>query len=269
VSTLLGAAWYPLTRGFALNKFHSNDFTCAAAMGVVLCFGAIVERFPLKSPTKVVMSLATFLLLLGLGTSAASIVSTVAGCVVVLVLGRSVGRVTSTAVIIGALLILISLCSWETAKTVLFPGKTNQQILSLHGRTQMWQHYFHVFRESPFVGEGFPTGEKTALRELKYYNSSHNAIVSAAVNTGSVGLFLFTGALAIIVWKGLLAVARGRALSRTAMGVCTAAALNMMAYPLLGSHWFWPTTVLLASLAFASFHIWNTPLGQPAEEPIA
>ncbi|MCA9187626.1 MAG: O-antigen ligase family protein [Pirellulaceae bacterium] len=258
LSSLMGMAWYIGRFGLSLSQLHSNDFPAAAGIGTVFCFGMMIDRPQGISRSFALVGWLGFMLILALGTSAGSIVAATFGMAIVLAAGKNIGRFTSNALVLGTLMGLLAMLAVDDIKHMMFPGKSEEQIVSFHGRTRVWREHLTVFMQNPIIGKGFPVGEKYGYeKEGRYTNSSHNGFVSVAVNTGSVGIAIFACAVGLIGYRSLHALSLDLPMSRTAIGVLVTACANNMTCPLIGSHWFWPTSVLIAFLSLAAFHIWD------------
>lgn len=85
-------------------------------------------------------------------------------------------------------------------------AETDEELFggTLTGRTEIWSAGFEVFRGTPIVGVG-AGGFNAAVRPVLGENKSpHNAFLSVAVGTGSIGLLLYVG-LVVVAFVGIVA----------------------------------------------------------------
>ena len=236
-----------------------NATTCVAAMGLVMCLGGWKER--ILKPAKLAWPGAVFLFGLVGGRSSAANVSAAFGIALLATSSRRRNLLPiQVAAAVGLLAVLGAAVDSEAWRGWLFPDKSVEQIKSLHGRTDMWGNYYRGFQERPLLGYGFPTGEKRVhvLDDGTAFGtaSAHNAIVSVAINTGIMGLVI--AGLATLRLLG----ATGQSLSRGSHGgltlTCVLATgfLNSLSYPVLGSHWYWPTTIVMGMVGFGVYYVW-------------
>jgi O-antigen ligase len=152
----------------------------------------------------------------------------------------------------------------------LMPGKTPEQIATMHGRTDMWKRYYKGIKERPILGYGFPVGEKKArkLEDGTVFGtaSAHNSVIGVAINTGIVGLVLvFIGSIQILLATNS-SITAGRSGGITIVAVLATAFLNSMAYPVMGSHWFWPTTVVMGIVGIGVCYVWRPSNQYPSRQ---
>ncbi len=265
-STILGIIGRGRLAGTTLEALHTNDVTCCAAMGFVAClslmWGHVVSLRGLGLLT------VFFAALLYIGSSAGSMVAAACGLMILFLVSGRFSEITVRAVLMGAVCTLAVAFAREPLQELLFPNKTLVQIQTAHGRTGMWELYFQGFLERPLLGYGFPSGEKFGDRfGWVVTSSSHNAIVSIAINTGLVGLALFAGASIAIMSATWRAYLRGNRCAPLVLSVSATTLANSMTYPVLGSHWFWPCSSFFAVLAFACCSVWPVRTALKGRQP--
>lgn len=130
----------------------------------------------------------------------------------------------------------------ETAQEILMPGKTDFQLLNLHGRLPMWERQLALAKTSPFVGHGFIVQSR-----FQGTISAHNAFVQAFLDTGFIGLIIFS----FIILMFLRELAQRWNIASMGLYGCTAAFISVfvhsLACPFVGAQW------LAASFTFAAF----------------
>ena len=239
---------------------NDNASACVAAMGFVMTIGAWKER--IIASQKLALPAVVFIGGLVSCLSSASNISAILGSALVFAGVRN----KNALLVQGLAGILVIVIGWSVSQSGvlnkwLMPGKTQQQIATLHGRTDMWKRYYKGIRERPVIGYGFPVGEKKArkLEDGTVFgtSSAHNSIIGVAINTGVVGLVLvFLGSLHILLATNASMIA-GRQGGITIVSVLATAFLNSMSYPVVGSHWFWPTTVVMGIAGIGVCFVWR------------
>ncbi len=88
-------------------------------------------------------------------------------------------------------------------------GQSPEQMLSLSGRTEMWQVIWESFSKSPLYGHGYFVSSKSGTLDLWYEAknwTAHNLLLQVLVSTGLVGGVLFLWGLRrplLLVMHGL------------------------------------------------------------------
>ena len=93
-------------------------------------------------------------------------------------------------IILGFMLVLFD--SDKLLLNTLFYGRDSVGIEDASGRKQLWTYLINAGLKAPYFGYGFSAGEADLI-EQSYWKgaiNSHNALISAFVNTGLVGLIL-------------------------------------------------------------------------------
>lgn len=237
---------------------RDNATACVAAMSFVMCLSAWKERTLPLSRLLIPGSISLFGLIVA--RSAAANLSAVVGCVLVMTSGRrSTVLPLQLALVVAILAGAWSLLGMERVRRVLMPDKSRQQVATLHGRVGMWQRYYRGIKERPILGYGFPVGEKRVhvLDDGTSFGtaSAHNAVVSVAINTGIVGLVLVTLASLRLFSAMGRALSAGFAAATTVTSVLTTGFVNSLSYPVMGSHWYWTTSVVIAVAVFGACHV--------------
>ena len=238
---------------------NDNASGCVAAMGLVLTLGAWKEK--ILEVRKLWLPGVIFLGGVVSCLSSASNISVIFGSVLVLFGIRN----RSGLLLQGIVALLVIFIGWSVIQSGavnkwLMPGKTREQIVTMHGRTDMWKRYYKGIKERPVIGYGFPVGEKKPrkLEDGTVFGtySAHNSVIGVAINTGAVGLIIvLMGSFQIVLATGR-GMAAGRIGSITVLAVLATAFLNSMSYPVVGSHWFWPTTVVQGIVGIGVCYVW-------------
>jgi len=238
---------------------RDNASACVAAMGLVLVLGAWKEV--IVRPRKLLLPGAVFVFGLLSGLSAAANVSAIFGVSLV------VAGIRHKSALFVQILTAVAVVGigWSVVQSGVFnewlmPGKTQAQIATLHGRTDMWKRYYRGIQKRPILGYGFPVGEKRArvLEDGTRFGaaSAHNSIIGVAINTGVVGLVIMVLATMQMLLATNVSLSVGRAGGITMVAVMATAFLNSLSYPVVGSHWNWPTTVIQGVAGIGLCYVW-------------
>jgi len=252
--------------GFALSldALHTNSYTASAA---VLCCYCAAEMGAADKKRKRMLKLAGLAALGAViaGTSSASIIATVCGGLVAFTMSRKHGILLS-GMAVGAL-VLIFMLEGEVIEGMLFPGKSEHQIRTLHGRTQLWEAYAEEIKMNPMLGKGFSVGPR--LSTFRYTTNAHNSIFSVLLNAGAAGMVL-AGACVFKLVRELRFCTRTR--RRGAAGCAaamTAALVNSMGLPIVGEAWMAPSLVVAGVLGLHLLFVLNAAPGdEAARQPV-
>jgi exopolysaccharide production protein ExoQ len=245
-SSLSGVAYCIKRSGFNLGSLHTNAYTAPAAMGLTMAVALMLgarKELPGRGWSA---GAGLCLLCLVLGTCSGSNGALCAGLVAAWVYragkGVSVARIMLLA--LGAYFLLTTFGG--AVQQVVFPGKTTEQIYTLHNRTGFWKFYIDGFFQRPILGWGFAVGEKEAGRfGFGLTSSAHNGILSVAINTGSIGLLIFFGWLTSTFARFHQSAVGGGVWCAACSAALLAGLANNMTYPVVGSHWYAATSTFL------------------------
>jgi O-antigen ligase len=260
LSLVAGIGYYLKSGVVSFEQFHSNAYPMLAAAGVIIGFFIYRDRkyFDynyLNIRNFAVILLAISILGVVLGTSSASNVSLLAAIILLFSL-RKANSITFFLLLVSVLLVWIV---WENYQDslikIVFPGKTLASIESGHGRLGFWKLYINGFLERPIFGYGFPTGEKEGFKYgFSLTSTSHNMLLSVAINTGIIGLVLFS----IFIYKYskfIVKKLRGGYLDmKWIAGVWIVFLVNSLSLPALGSHWMWVTSSAFCVMAYSAVY---------------
>lgn len=253
--SMIGGIGQVLKRGnLSIEAFHTNTYTIVAAIGIIFSYYQYHYFKKLKIIRLYNLARITLLIsILGLlvGTSSASNVSFLVGILVLIFLKRGMDK-TKFFVI---LLIIIIINFWyvfsDYLMALLFPNKEMSDIISGTGRTYMWQYYIDGFLQNPIFGYGFPSGEKMgSLFGWEVTSSTHNMLLSVAVNTGTIGLILYL----IFIKNYTVFLIRKLKISsevKYSFAIWVIIVINSMSFPILGSHWSWTTSTAFFIMVYS------------------
>ena len=160
-------------------------------------------------------------------------------------------------------LFLVSLISYflwisfqDQILNIVFPGKKLESIQTGTGRKGMWAIYLDGFLQKPIFGFGFPTGEKEGDRfGWMVTSSSHNMLISAAINSGIIGLSLL---LAFLIkyynYCRKMWLVLGYTEFRWILGGFLIIAINSLSLPAIGSTWMWMTSPIYCLFVYSVFN---------------
>lgn len=240
---LLGVAGTAKLTHFA--SLHTNQYAAGASMVLCYCF-AEIPRAAGRRRRMLVVSAATGFLLVALGTCATTNVATFVGLLSAAVLTKNRTPLILALVLLALVLILVPILATdvqETAKDVLFPGKSDSKIQSLSGRLSMWKVTLAVAKARPFIGHGFAIENRLAGIGI----TTHNFLVQIFLDTGIVGLFLISVSVLMFAKE----VVQWWKIVPFGLVGCVAAfisvVVNSLGLPIVGAQW------LASSFTFAAF----------------
>ncbi|MFO0911774.1 MAG: O-antigen ligase family protein [Pirellulales bacterium] len=258
IATLCGIGQYVKLYGFStqLSDWHTNHYTATAAILLSYCFA---EFFASSGRRRIRLmafgGFAAFALLLG--TSATSIIAALTGFAITAMLLKG-NRWPLIA--IAAIAMIGAALAPDVAFSILFPGKTEHQVTSLHGREHLWGALASYIWESPIVGHGFAMGAKLGSMRSDFQivtTNTHNSFLSVVLGMGFVGVLLASLAAARFTFE----IKRNRKAGiQGSVGVASAVVsgvVNGMGIGILGETWRSSTLAFAAILALHA--IWICP----------
>ena len=227
-----------IIRGFIVGTgLHTNSYSVAAYVGTILSYCAF-KNFGAKS------ALFYFffnLLALLVGTSSASYISFIIALSVLFTSsykGIRLGKTFSVLIVCGLIYYFVG----DYIKELVFFNKSEEAIKTGTGRAQIWSVFIEAWTKQPWFGYGFFVGERSfsffSGQEISYM-SAHNGYLSLLVNTGVLGLLLYSPLFIKSLWRGFVNSNKGLyGMLSSAMFACLIGVLvNNYAYPILGSDW--------------------------------
>jgi O-antigen ligase len=239
---LLGLAGTAKLWNFTTLK--TNQYAASASMVLCYCFAEMPQAVGRRRRTLIVFGLISFPII-AVGLCATTNVATFVGLLSGAALTRSRTALIFAVVLLAVVLILVPGLTanfLEMTKDILFPGKTDAQIRGLHGRVSMWESQLALGKTSPYIGHGFAVQSR-----LQGTISSHNAFVQVFLDTGIIGILVFSISLLMLVggvvkrWKTVSIGLPGCA----AVFICVF--VHLLSLVLIGAQWLAP------SFTFAAF----------------
>ncbi|MBI4641064.1 MAG: O-antigen ligase family protein [Candidatus Tectomicrobia bacterium] len=77
----------------------------------------------------------------------------------------------------------------------LLRGQTSDSLLSLSGRTELWQNAYGLFLERPILGYGYIASRSVLLGVIPWAGHAHNAFIETLLDLGVIGTALLWFAL--------------------------------------------------------------------------
>ena len=239
----------------SLSDWHTNSYSATSAMLFCYCLGEYLAMA--KSEGSEAQKRSRRLRLFGifsfgtlaLGTSAASNVAAVVGCLLIFLALR---RLLLVALFVGLLLAILG-GGEKFVRNLLFPGKTEHQLETATGRIFIWKLYWRKFLQSPILGYGF--GVISGGRDKVFAALSHNSFFSALIGTGSAGLVFF-GVFAAKLWWATIGKVWRRAPGTVGFaGALAAAFVNCLGMPLMADRWCTTSVVFVWLLGLFLLHV--------------
>lgn len=69
-------------------------------------------------------------------------------------------------------------------------GQPVDELLSLNGRTELWQQVYALFLERPLIGYGYIASRSMLLKVLPWAGEAHNALAETLLDVGVIGTVL-------------------------------------------------------------------------------
>lgn len=247
----------------SLAAWHTNAYSASAVVIFVYCaseyLASAKQRFAEHRMRRKILFLFGSLSfsLLVLGTSSASNIAALFGLAVILLVQRKVGLVILIVCLTLPFFVLGN--GLDLLKEAVFPGKSEQAIDTLGGRTMAWSYYIEKIAASPFLGYGLgvsPIGVEDVLGSgiggsqsgddevgVAY---SHNFVISILIGTGFIGFSVF---LVFLVKLAAELISTLRCNIKGSLGILAAMAagfVNSLSMPMIADRW------VTASFAFMS-----------------
>jgi O-antigen ligase len=253
----------------SLSELHTNQYSAIAAMGFVYCFGERYQSDMVRKKTLTRLALL-FGFLTALGTSATSNVAALTGILVVLTLVRRAKGEIVLFLSAGLIALYWSGYFEEFWMDVLFPGKSEYEIISLKGRAHLWDMYLGLIAEQPILGYGF-----VAISRMGHMwgnistTNTHNGFLEVLLSTGLLGGSFFLIWLLGISKEMLHAYKCNRIGAVGAIGAFTVALINNLGRTIMGGSFDAPSTVFVILIALFACHIRvQAPTHVPAKERV-
>jgi O-antigen ligase len=239
-----------------LYGWHTNTYTAVSAVCLVYAFGEYNRAVGTRRKRLqwvMLWSLAAVVV----GTSSSSNVSAVLGLMAAAVLQRRYGLIALLAsiclVAVLALLhihgSLFEMVSW------LFPGKSDYELRTLSGRTQIWGLYWESWLSRPILGHGF--GVLTLENGTAMRLNSHNAFIASVLSCGIFGGLLATWFVGRLVLQSLRSLGSARPGAIGGAAALVAALVNSNSMPLFLEMWEESNLVSTALVAYLVYFVWH------------
>lgn len=245
-TTFMDLVGYYMRTGFRF--YHTNTYSISAFIGMLLAVGAIKNKlFTLK---ELFIPLMLCIYAWVTGTSTASYISALIGGFVLWASSKR-GVNIGYAICVSFICYVIWMFAEDAITTFVIAGHSKESITTATGRDYIWEMAFNKWRESPWVGNGYIVGEYFSG---KLFYSTHNSFISALVNTGFWGFFIFVRF--IYKWCATsFRFSRLNVYASVTFPVIIAICVNMNSFPVLASHWSFVTdsVLLVVAATFMSF----------------
>jgi O-antigen ligase len=130
---------------------------------------------------------------------------------------------TSSAFIIPVIAGLMITLFGDTLLRLFVRGEDKEMLLSLSGRTTLWEFGWHSFLDRPWLGFGWGAGSRAVLLKLLdelpgegfggNIASLHNGLLEVLLGVGLVGFVVWAWAVVWSLWLTVVAYFRGERLS--------------------------------------------------------
>jgi hypothetical protein len=248
VVILLGVAKHLKLSGFTISigALHTNSYSASAAMLFCYCLGEYLTAEKRRKRLLRIMAIVG-LFFLSIGTSSASNVAALAGVAVVALFSKN--KTLLVLALCGGI-VAFFLLSLDDITRILFPGKTDQAIMTMTGRASIWDMYINMIEIKPLLGYGFAASTRMAER---YMTNTHNGYLAVVLGTGLFGASVFLIACWRIVQENVINWKKKLIGSTGCFAALTAGLVNNLALSLVGEQWT-PATMTFA--LFLALHIY-------------
>lgn len=243
----IGTALY--RGGLSFEAIHTNTYSCSAAMLLVYGVGeALVRGRKVHAPIKLAILAGSSCLIAG--TSTGSNIACFMALALICIGSKGFGM--KRLILAGGLCVLALVVALEPSEwaQLLLGGKSLTSVISAEHRLDIWQKGLDISLQSVVFGYGFGVGPKEYL-EL---TNAHNTFLELAMNTGILGVGLFSFAL----WKltrELFAARNARIPGALGCaGAFAAVVLNSLGVSVLALSWSPPAFTFYAFLALFSLY---------------
>jgi O-antigen ligase len=255
---LLGIAMHLKFYSFhvSITALHTNSYSAVAAITSIYCIGESFEAEPARRK-RLRFWAAVFAAVMLAGTSSGSNVSFIIGLLVIALIQRTHVRwVFILLISVSMVFLYLTGTFQEFWMEILFPGKTETNIITLGGRRSMWQIYMDLIENRPFFGYGFVIISRIGAQYgTVSTTSAHNGLLEVALGTG-----LF-GSVFILMWmyrllREVLHSIRNRVAGvKGFVGAFVVASVNNMTLPIYGGPWNPVATIFIALIVFYVFFV--------------
>ena len=235
---------------FSFEALHTNSYSTSAAVLCCYCLGEVLTAGKKRARLlKIYGTIALAAVIMG--TSSASIIAALCGVAVAMMWTRRRGVLIS-ALLIGAL-VLSFVIEGDMIQGVIFPGKTEAQIETLHGRTPLWEDFGEEIKANPVFGGGL--GVAARLSTVRYTTNAHNALFAVLLSTGVMGLIVVLAGVAKLGTETLSSVRLHRPGAVGCAAALVAGLVNSMGLPIVGEAWMAPTLVFAGVLGLHLLYV--------------
>jgi O-antigen ligase len=108
----------------------------------------------------------------------------------------------------GTLVAVVMLAQWAESDNpivhALLRGQSVEQVISLTGRTELWERAMPLFLDSPVFGQGYHGSRPVLLTLARWAGYAHNALLQTVLDLGIIGVLLLWPTLLWLAAKSLL-----------------------------------------------------------------
>lgn len=239
----------------SLSTLHTNQYSPIAAMAFVYCFA---ESLHSEGKRKRFLRIMTpfFGIITLIGTSATSNIAAFTGLMIVLTFQRKSKLLLWSILSFGLIILYISGSFESFWMDMLFPGKTEQDIMTLRGRKSLWDTYFNMIADQPILGYGFAV----VSRMGSYFGTisatnTHNGLLEVLLGTGILGGIIFLFWIFRLVGE-MIGLYKKKVLGIIGFfGAFTVAMINNLGRSLIGGAFDTPQMLFILLFSFFILHM--------------
>jgi len=230
--------------GYRLTGGTLEDYGLSGAISLIFVLGSLCSPLSKGRRSLLVVMLLPCLIYLYASRSRSVLAAAVIVVAITLLisLGRKFMAVAGVLVVVGAVLVVAALIAFSPDKLMqatteyVTRGQSEKELLTGSGRTKAFSFLVDVWKEDPYLGDGYGAGTRAALQafEAKTHlniGSGHDVLSRTLVDLGIVGAIL----IAVLYISSIILVRRAvlmRKLKLSAelrLNLAVAAALVVMA----------------------------------------
>lgn len=232
---------------------HTNGYTYTAMIGILLSLGSV--KYNILRFKDVWLFITICVVGIIFGTSSASNVSLIVGLLFLYGSGKRGVNILKLLIAVVALYLVYVIFEKEIF-SLIFPGKNQDELQTMTGRTKMWEMFWNGWLKSPILGYGFSIGEKNSSifgwnEDLGGVGSAHNMFLSVLINTGLVGMIIWIKFLYTLFVKTLKRAFYGNKYASLLFPVFVGILINANSFPAIGSDWSYIGDICYALIIFA------------------
>jgi O-antigen ligase len=239
--------------GFSRESLHSNSYSASAAMLFCYSFGEWLKAQGQRR-LRLCWVAGFSLFCVVLGQSFASWLAILLGAGIALLTSR---RHRVFALMSGGFLLVMVLIIPGTKKIIFMPNGAEEKVENLNGRRSLWEHYYALAIDKPFLGYGYAVSART--QGPFYATNTHNIVFATMLGTGLAGMLILCCTLVRGAIEAACSVVRGKPGSIGCLCALSGGLVNGLSISLICETWMPPSFVFVLFYGFHLFQVVKAP----------